>query len=414
MAGLDRRAARATLAATLIACLAASGCSILGGAPATQVPVTLKPQPTAEPGRSYDRVMAIAVGTNGQPGDIDRFWRTNLPLMDPTAVYEPPTDFDPTPHGAKPDNACRSLTTNNAYYCPDDGSITWDVSFFQRRQESIGDLAPLVIMAHEWGHRIQATWRNAQSRRAKEAQSDCYSGLYIDDAERHGILDEADYQESIQTWYSWGTDEYDKDSWFSEEEHGPGQARAWAFISGWITGDPIYCVDFANYAPAKPATYDGYTLRIPPGTKFTAGASRSQAFDTLQGARATAYVQARPELRGTATELLPDLAREWLQQGTTRTIDVIDAFSGALGGSGGILRFEQSVTRADGTVTTFHGVLGLHVRDAGGGFLIEVATAGPAPTETAGSWEPIGDYLYLLMIGLCPENAATYVCSEAA
>jgi hypothetical protein len=375
--------------------------------------VTLPPIPTAAPGLSYEEVMALAVGTDGRPGDIDAFWRRTLPLMDPSATYTPPSGLYGYDRGVPPGNVCAQAKIRNAYYCPDDDSIAWEIDFFEERQRSIGDVAPLVIMSHEWGHHIQEIWRDTTTTRQSEAQADCYAGLYVRDAMGREVIGEGDYRESVRTWYEWGTDTYDVDSWFSESEHGPGQARAWAFNHGWLTGDPTYCISFASYRPSSPVRYEGYTLRVPPGSTISLGAAAGLGYDRIVGEHASAFLQARPQLEaGDAHRLLPEISETWFPIGSTRTIALHEALHAGLDGSGATLWFEQTDTRS-GETRYFHGALGLHVRPRGGGFLLEIYEPGPQPAETSG-WDRVADYLHVLMSGVCPDGAVAYECTPPA
>src|SRR5687768_1862014 len=98
----------------------ASGCVTIEPADSTSAPAT-PTRPTPSPlivdptALTYDQVMAIAVGTNGQPGDIDRYWRRTLPTLDVTATFDPPSGFYPYRRGVEPANACADALVRNAY-----------------------------------------------------------------------------------------------------------------------------------------------------------------------------------------------------------------------------------------------------------------------------------------------------------
>lgn len=406
--------ARRLGALALGAWLVVAGCQI-GEPQYTMPPFSIRPPssptPTPAGSLSYDAVMAIAVGSNGQPGDIDAFWRRTFPLIAPGQQYEPPAGLHGYARGVAPPNECARASRRNAYYCSGDRSIAWEIDFFRERQREIGDLAPLVIMAHEWGHHIQEIWQHPGNRRRGEAQADCYAGLYIDDALRRGVVDYDGLTESIMTWYQWGTTEYATDSWFSESEHGPGQARAWAFIAGMLTGDPVYCISFNRYEPSSPRTYPGYTLRVPPGTTVAAGPN--DAYDLLAGEMARAVVQARRTLpAGDAVDQMPEFFDEWFGLHPAEQVGAIErAFGDTLGGSGAVVRYVRPVTYESGVRVDFYGALALHVRPAGGGIVFDVYRPGGTPAaDDSAAWEPIGDYLYLLLSGLCPTEARTFVC----
>jgi predicted metalloprotease len=76
----------------------------------------------------------------------------------------------------------------NAFYCHLDDSIAWDEGvLFPYLVESFGYLAAPLVLAHEYGHAIQArlgTWLDSVAFRADvvlELQADCYSGAWMGD-----------------------------------------------------------------------------------------------------------------------------------------------------------------------------------------------------------------------------------------
>lgn len=81
----------------------------------------------------------------------------------------------------------------NAFYCVLDDSIVWDHAvLFPFLEESSGYLAAAMVLAHEYGHAIQArlgTWLDPVGFRADvvlELQADCYEGAWLGDLIERG------------------------------------------------------------------------------------------------------------------------------------------------------------------------------------------------------------------------------------
>ena len=81
----------------------------------------------------------------------------------------------------------------NAFYCVFDDAMAWDEgTLFPYLQESFGYLSPALVIAHEYGHAIQArlgTWLDSVAWRADvvlELQADCYEGAWLGDLVERG------------------------------------------------------------------------------------------------------------------------------------------------------------------------------------------------------------------------------------
>src|SRR5437763_861198 len=67
-------------------------------------------------------------------------------------------------------SACGDLGKDNAFFCPKDNTIYYDQEFLVKRMKAVaaavqsdGDYAPVVILAHEWGH-AAGYWYSRQKR----------------------------------------------------------------------------------------------------------------------------------------------------------------------------------------------------------------------------------------------------------
>ena len=118
--------------------------------------------------------------------DVERFWGANYPEVSGgkefTPIqggYHPYTEADPPPDCGPQ----RGEYQPNAFYCPVDDFIAWDAQKLipQLRQE-FGPLLVGVVMAHEFGHAIQARLGvMRQQTVVLEQQADCYAGAWVAD-----------------------------------------------------------------------------------------------------------------------------------------------------------------------------------------------------------------------------------------
>ncbi|MCY1145091.1 neutral zinc metallopeptidase [Actinoplanes sp. Pm04-4] len=118
--------------------------------------------------------------------DVERFWAANFGTVADGARFTPVqggkfpyTRNDPPP-------ACGGQASDyqpNAFYCPPDDFIAWDADqLIPELQETYGDLLVGFVMAHEYGHAIQARiGPDNQPTVVLEQQADCYAGAWLAD-----------------------------------------------------------------------------------------------------------------------------------------------------------------------------------------------------------------------------------------
>ena len=111
------------------------------------------------------------------------------------------------------------------FYCPADGKVFLDLSFFHdldTRFGAPGDFAQAYVVAHEVGHHVQtvtgissraAAARERGSERAanavsvrQELQADCYAGVWGHFAARRGLLEPGDAEEGLMAAAAIGDD----------------------------------------------------------------------------------------------------------------------------------------------------------------------------------------------------------------
>lgn len=157
------------------------------------------------------------------------------------------------------------------FYCPLDGNVYIDLSFYQelrRRLGAPGDFAQAYVIAHEVGHHVQNLLgiadevRSEQSRRptlanrlsvAMELQADCFAGVWASAVEARGDLERGDIEEGLGAAAAVGDDRLRGGGQvggtrINEETftHGTSQQRSDWFRTGYREGAPAACDTFAN------------------------------------------------------------------------------------------------------------------------------------------------------------------------
>jgi predicted metalloprotease len=146
-----------------------------------------------------------------------------------------------------------------AFYCVIDQKIYYSVPFRYLIEERIGDFAWIVIIAHEWGHHIQAQLgfelglspdRGGQNPPiVYEQQADCLAGAYAVDAELVGWLDPGDIDEALRMTELSG--DPPGTAWDDPRAHGTGEERIDAFLQGYSGGIGTCGLDLSMATPAS-------------------------------------------------------------------------------------------------------------------------------------------------------------------
>lgn len=159
------------------------------------------------------------------------------------------------------------------FYCPADNNVYLDLSFWRDLQNLGGsgaDFANAYVIAHEFGHHVQAlsgatdrvqraqqSLPKAQGNRysvALELQADCYAGVWAKNAavvsNGEVVVTAADLEEGMKTAAAIGDDALQSRSGgrVSPESftHGSSQERMQWLNRGYQTGDANSCDTFAN------------------------------------------------------------------------------------------------------------------------------------------------------------------------
>jgi predicted metalloprotease len=121
--------------------------------------------------------------------DLDDFWGDELlrTFGISYAAPAPPLRFDsrePLPLRCGSRQFVTTELKDNALYCPADDYVAWDdAGLFAGLAAVTGTFAVALIIAHEWGHVVQARTGEPSTVLAAELQADCYAGAWSAHAE---------------------------------------------------------------------------------------------------------------------------------------------------------------------------------------------------------------------------------------
>ncbi|GMR24315.1 MAG: neutral zinc metallopeptidase [Acidobacteriota bacterium] len=154
------------------------------------------------------------------------------------------------------------------FYCPGDGKVYLDLSFFdelRRRFGAPGDFAQAYVIAHEIGHHVQNLLgierqvrqlqagnpgsRNNLSVRM-ELQADCLAGVWGYSTAQRGVLEQGDVEEGLDAAAAIGDDRIQRQTQGyvvpDAFTHGSSAERVEWFKRGLMSGDPDQCDTFSE------------------------------------------------------------------------------------------------------------------------------------------------------------------------
>ena len=296
------RLRRLRLVLPLVLALSLTGCvSFVVGSPSALSP--------SSPGGGQGGDVTIVGATDdpvdqrakGALSDLQTYWADQFPDVFGTD-FTPlqggyfsvdPNDVDPAAYPGGVGCGAQPLDVEgNAFYCQEKGtahsdSITYDRSFLGERADQYGEFIPNLVMAHEFGHAVQARVGSPDSSIATETQADCFAGSWsrwvADGKAQNSRLDEPELDELLRGFFLLrdpvGT------STAQQSAHGSFFDRTSAFQEGFDDG-PEACRD--NFGPER---------------VFTQGSFQDQS-DALNGGNAP-----YPDLLGIVNRSLPTVWR---------------------------------------------------------------------------------------------------------
>jgi predicted metalloprotease len=157
-------------------------------------------------------------------------------------------------------------TASGPFYCPADGKVYLDLSFFDElhsRFDAPGDFAEAYVIAHELGHHVQnllGTSDRVQQAMERdranandysvrlELQADCYAGIWGHTTSQRNILEENEVEEGIAAAASVGDDRLQRQAGRSVNPdsftHGSSEQRVEWFQRGFQSGRIQDCDTF--------------------------------------------------------------------------------------------------------------------------------------------------------------------------
>lgn len=124
--------------------------------------------------------------------DLEQYWAQNYPEL-----YG--EDFEQISGGyfavtedsdAPPCTTEAAEVAGNAFYCSTEDVVAWDAQeLLPDLQSKYGDFVIPVVMAHEWGHAVQARSKFTARTVTRELQADCFAGAWSRHAQDEGIFE---------------------------------------------------------------------------------------------------------------------------------------------------------------------------------------------------------------------------------
>jgi predicted metalloprotease len=208
--------------------------------------------------------------------DLEQYWGEQYPKLY-NEDYEPVSGgyFAVYPSGsdAPPCANAASDVAMNAFYCSTEDVVAWDAEgLLPSLQERFGDFAIPVVMAHEWGHAVQARSNFTARTVTSELQADCFAGAWSKHAQDDGVFDvsAADLDLALAGVLDLkdtpGTSKLDPDA------HGSGFDRVSAFQDGYDNG----LEKCKNYRDDDPMV-----LELPFSTEEDAAREGNMPYDSI-------------------------------------------------------------------------------------------------------------------------------------
>lgn len=239
------RALRARLAVAVLvvlAILAAAGCSVVYEEPAPDSPAGQgRGQPancgtTLENCYSFEQMDQFVQKATVQY--VAPFFEASYPSM-------PVPEVAFVPSGTRGRSPCtdprggQAVATDQSYeYCPANHTIYVGQDAVWAMYDQLGDAAPVVALAHEWGHHVQTMTRVPPPRSPAESvgfenQADCVAGAWTKHADEQKLLEYPDDLRDIGALLEViGSREG------PDRDHGSTEERTQAFTLGFRQGLP--------------------------------------------------------------------------------------------------------------------------------------------------------------------------------
>jgi uncharacterized protein len=209
--------------------------------------LTLGDAPSEQPETAEEFLTAVTE-------DVDRYW---MQQFEDAGLPEPRVSYAWIPEGMTAESVCGvdGLGDQAAAYCPGDDTIYISQKFAtdiytgaldralpgsaQGYGGTSGDFAVAYIVAHEYGHQVQAElglFDRGLPTVNLELQADCFAGTWANHVAAENRIEEGDAREALDAALAVG----DFDA-ANPGHHGTPEQRATAWNTGFESGDPSAC-----------------------------------------------------------------------------------------------------------------------------------------------------------------------------
>ena len=118
----------------------------------------------------------------------------------------------------------------NAFYCPAEDLLAWDVNLMTMLFVEGGDASVYLVVAHEWGHAVQQRLSEDLVTLDAELQADCLAGASLFGSARDGVIqfEQGDQEELARVLAALS----DRTPWTNVGDHGSASQRIGSFARG--------------------------------------------------------------------------------------------------------------------------------------------------------------------------------------
>ncbi|MBA0046308.1 neutral zinc metallopeptidase [Mycobacteroides sp. LB1] len=263
-----------TLAVVSAVAVASAGCT----KPVAEVSGTTSPTPTVQiHGDASTPVNKIALQAIS---DLQQFWGDEFPKLygrDYTPVKGGFFAVAPSSGDLPPCAATAADIAGNAFYCPKADDVAWDAEgLLPDLRKRFGDFVIPVVLAHEWGHAVQARADFEGATVTREIQADCFAGAWAAHAKADTFKPTESELDKALAGFLFLRDEPGTEK-ADPSAHGSGFDRVNSFrtgfdkgtqaCKGYRNGDPVVVeVPFRNVADAAAggnAPYEDIIVGVP-------------------------------------------------------------------------------------------------------------------------------------------------------
>lgn len=165
-------------------------------------------------------------------GLLERYWTETTPALGGTYSSPRAYTYYRSDEGGGPACGRDPAPPGNAFYCPVGDFIAWDESgLLIPYYVSGGDFAASFVLAHEFGHAMQARLpQQEQPGVMRELQADCFAGAWSRWVSQQGLLEAGDLDEATLAVFS--ARDVPGTAWTDPAAHGSGFERTRAFGDG--------------------------------------------------------------------------------------------------------------------------------------------------------------------------------------